>query len=533
MKKIALLLVLFILHAATARAANEYVLRTDPAVAGASVFVDGSFAGTTDDNGKMVVTGEPGAHQVRVDYENESFTAEMAFDADLNTLPPFRIGPSNNGHESNAQQLAAYTIDTNLAGATISVPGEAPVLTNSAGRAFLRLTVGQQYSIEVAKNGYAPQSVTIRVPPSGGFSSITLQQVAESHVDLILIALVALLAISIGLLLIVAVRRRRTALPHMVTGMNVPITNEQNGGHFDRYRLLGPLGSGGVATIYRAIDLADKNLVALKVLDTRWLSDPDMVRKFLAEGEALRAITQRDNNAAVVRCHRYGREHDSLVGRPFIALELLEGETLQARLAREPILEEATCIAIGYQIAAALIPVHDAGIVHRDLTPDNIFLRKGEVLVRGRWFSNVPVVVLIDFGIARQELMSRMTMDGSIAGKPHFMSPEQCRGAAVDARSDLYSAGIILFLMATGRLPFAGRDPFEVMRAQQGEEPPRLPPHVNKSYADLCVRLLQKDRDARPASAVVAASELAELFLAIGTATPINVVSLRNRRLSQ
>ena len=527
--------VLMFVWTSAAKAVDEYVLRTDPPVAGASVYVDGAFAGTTDGNGKVVVSGTPGAHAIRVDHQGETFKADMTFDAELNALPSFKIPdrPRSSAKEPT-QQAVDYTIDANVADATVSIVGGGDTVTDIAGRATLRLVPGRQYSIEVRKSGFESQSTSLTVAPGGGQLSVALQQRAaatERPIDLLLIGLVTLLVASVVLLLIVTVRGRRRALPRPLTGVILPIA-EQTMGHFDRYRLIGTLGSGGVGTIYRAFDLVDKTYLALKVLDARWLADPDMVRKFLSEGEALRAIGQSDAQAAIVKCFRYGREHDSIVGRPFIALELLDGETLQSRLTREPVLDELTSIAIGYQIATALIAVHGAGIVHRDLTPDNIFLRKGDLLVRGHRFTSVPVVVLIDFGIARQELMSRMTMDGSIAGKPHFMSPEQCRGLAVDARSDLYSLGIILFLMAAGRLPFAGRDPFDIMRAQQTEEAPRLPAHVNSRYADLCAWLLQKDRDSRPESATVAASELAELFVSIGATSSINVVSFPKRRLS-
>ena len=169
--------------------------------------------------------------------------------------------------------------------------------------------------------------------------------------------------------------------------------------------------------------------------------------------------------------------------------------------------------------------------MHRDLTPDNIFLKKGDLIAGGVRYS-VPIVVLIDFGIARQELMSRMTLDGSIAGKPHYMSPEQCRGLTVDTRSDLYSLGIILYLMAAGRLPFAGRDPFDVMRAQMSDEPPRLGAHVDHRYADLCEGLLQKAADLRPQSAAAVAHELEQVLLSIGASASMNVVSFPTRRIS-
>jgi serine/threonine protein kinase len=256
-----------------------------------------------------------------------------------------------------------------------------------------------------------------------------------------------------------------------------------------------------------------------------------MVRKFLAEGEALHAIAQRDAAAAVVKCFRYGREHDSIVGRPFIALELLEGETLQSRLDREPRLDAAAVTAVAYQIASALVAVHGAGIVHRDLTPDNIFLKKGELTVGGIRVA-VPLVVLIDFGIARQELMSRMTLDGSIAGKPHYMSPEQCRGIPVDTRGDLYSLGVILYLMVAGRLPFPGRDPFEVMRAQMSDAPPPLSGDADPLYADLCNRLLQKAPEHRPQSAAGVAQELEQILFSISASPSMNVVTFPTRRVS-
>jgi hypothetical protein len=531
--QIAFLAVLVAVCCASAFAVDQYILPTRPSVAGASVFVDGTPAGVTDENGKIALSGvTPGVHLLRLESGGETYSAEMTFDADLNSLPPFNIDESTKQSPSGGNDID-YVIDANIAGADVAVDGASQSITDSAGRATLHLSLGQTHTIEIRKQGYDTRVETI-TPAAAGERKVVLQEHPETsrhRVDVLLIVLMVLLAGSVTLLLAMLRRHRgRTGAPATPVRVSAAVT-EQTGGHFDRYRLISQLGSGGVATIYRAHDLIDKTLIALKVLDGRWLPDPDMVRKFLAEGETLHAIAQHDGAAAVVKCFRYGREHDSIVGRPFIALELLEGETLQSRLDREPILGSLTAAAIAYQIASALVAVHGAGIIHRDLTPDNIFLKQGELVVAGTRFA-VPLVVLIDFGIARQELMSRLTLDGSIAGKPHYMSPEQCRGGAVDTRADLYSLGVILYLMAAGRLPFAGRDPFEVMRAQMADEPPRLTADVDPRYADVCERLLQKAPESRPQSAAGVAQELEQILFSVSASPSTNVVTFPTRRVS-
>jgi hypothetical protein len=531
--RIAFLAMAVVLCRASSFAADQYILPTAPSVAGASVFVDGAPAGMTDENGKIVLSGvTPGVHLLRLESAGEIYAEEKTFDSELNSLPPFNIGESTR-QSTGASANIDYVIDANVAGADIAVDGAAQSITDSAGRATLHLAAGQTHTIEIRKEGFDTHVETITAAAKSERKVVLQQNPATSRhrVDVLLIVLIILLAGSVTLLLAMLLRHRaRVTAPPMPSRVSAAVT-EQTGGHFDRYQLISQLGSGGVATIYRAHDLIDKTMIALKVLDARWLSDPDMVRKFLAEGEALCAIAKGDGSAAVVKCFRYGREHESIVGRPFIALELLEGETLQSLLAREPLLDYSTAVAIGYQIASALVAVHAAGIVHRDLTPDNIFLKRGERIVGGTRFS-VPVVVLIDFGIARQDLMSRMTLDGSIAGKPHYMSPEQCRGGIVDTRGDLYSLGIILYLLAAGRLPFAGRDPFEVMRAQMTDEPPRLPNEVDHRYADVCGRLLQKAPDNRPRSAAEVADELEQILFSSGASPSMNVVTFPTRRAS-
>lgn len=510
--------------------ALDYVLGLAPPRAGVSVYVDGALAGTTDENGKVLLASiEPGSREVRVQAEGLDRAATYEFDPDLNVIPDFDIGAVVESPVVN--HPVRHVIETGVVGATILVDGTIAGTTRADGTAPVNLLPWRFHTIVVDLPGHEPEQAVVKGMLAGGRISLppgpARVKVVVPPIDPILVALVCILGASLLLLVVVLVmqHRRRGAGS---TGHAEP---EQGVGLFDRYRIVSTLGSGGVGMIYRAYDVVAKSAVALKILDARWLNDPDMVRKFLSEGEVLHAVAERDPEGSIVRCFRHGREHGSVTGRPFISLELLEGETLQACLKRQPVLQELTAAGIALQIASALKTVHAAGVVHRDLTPDNIFLKHDNVTIAGNAFADVPRVVLIDFGIARVDIASKVTMDGSIAGKPQYMSPEQCRGLTVDARSDLYSLGIVMFLMVAGRTPFDGRDPFEVMRAQQNAPPPMLSA-VSPHYLALTHGLLAKEAHARPQTAALVAAELETLFMFSGhTSASTNLVPFPERRL--
>lgn len=510
--------------------AADYFFKTDPPVVGAEVLVDGRPAGTTDANGKLIIEGiAAGPHTIRVEAAGVLVgTAEVTFDPEVNSLPSLPVAvEAAPPPEVPGAETVDYIVDTNVPDVEVFVDGRLAARTgNPDASAFVRLVVGQSYALRVAKSGFLPaeQRVTasdvgnrirlILAPaPAAGEGAGAAGERSAGGPPLSLLVVTVLVVVAGGVLAFVLLRQRQeegAAAPARVSGSEektrTPIS-------FDQYRVSGTLGQGGVAIIYRAVDSTSGGPVALKILDAKWMGDPDMVQKFLSEAEAIRAIHRLDPEVAVVKVHRSGREGERLDGRPFLALELLEGETLEAVLDRSRTLAEPEALGIGFQIARVLDVVHRAGIVHRDLTPDNIFLVPGAVRIGPKVFQNVRRAVLIDFGVARQEFLSRVTMDGSIAGKPPYMSPEQCRGEKVDARSDLYALGLILHALLAGQPPFTGRNPFDVMRAQQHDAPPPLDGRASPEYARLVLDLLHKSASDRPRSAVEVAGRIGALFL--------------------
>jgi serine/threonine-protein kinase len=253
-----------------------------------------------------------------------------------------------------------------------------------------------------------------------------------------------------------------------------------------RYRVEKVLGEGGMGVVYLVTHVALGKRMALKVLHGEGARDETTVARFVQEAQASSAI----GHPNIVDVIDFGRLAD---GSAYFVMELLEGESLTDRIKRGAIPLEQT-IAIAEQIASALAAAHARGIVHRDLKPDNV------QLVRR---SAEEAVKVLDFGIAKVGgASSKLTKTGMIFGTPHYMSPEQAAGQSVDARTDVYALGVILFEMATGTVPFDG-DTFMGILSKHMFEPPPRPTNVLASTHPLepvILRALAKKPEDRYAS---------------------------------
>ena len=271
-----------------------------------------------------------------------------------------------------------------------------------------------------------------------------------------------------------------------------------------RYRILRKLGSGGMANVYLAEDEELGRQVAIKILNDRHASDESFVERFRREAKNAAGLSHPN----IVSVYDRGEAE----GTYYIAMEYLEGRSLKDRIVSEGALPISAAIEITRQVLRAIGFAHRRGIVHRDIKPHNVLLAQdgpgdGE-----------PRFKVTDFGISRTAA-SQMTEAGSIVGTAQYLSPEQARGGAVDQRSDIYSVGIVLYELLTGKLPFTGETPLEIAMKHLSEvpkPPSALRPEVSADLDMVVLRALAKDPEDRFESAQEMERELAQVAVGAG-----------------
>jgi len=265
-----------------------------------------------------------------------------------------------------------------------------------------------------------------------------------------------------------------------------------------RYRIDGVLGRGGMGVVYRARHEVIDKLAAIKILLPT--EDGDVVERFVNEARAATAI----GNAHIVDTVDFGTLPD---GSTYFVMEYLEGQTLAHRIKEARFIAIPRALAIAKQIAEGMDAAHRAGIVHRDLKPENIFLTPRD--------GAIDFVKLLDFGIAKvASAQNRITRAGTIFGTPHYMSPEQASGSEVDPRTDIYSLGVILYEMVSGRVPFDAENPMGLLTQHLYTEPTPLcrlesmPQPVPSSVDAVVLKCLEKKPEHRYASMDALAADL-------------------------
>lgn len=247
-----------------------------------------------------------------------------------------------------------------------------------------------------------------------------------------------------------------------------------------RYEVLEKIGEGGMATVYKARCKLLNRYVAIKVLKDEYANDESFVSKFRAEAQSAAALTHPN----IVSVYDVGREEDGNIN--YIVMELLETQTLKDYIEKNGALSSELTLKIAAQIASALDCAHKAHIIHRDIKPQNIAL------------NNNMVAKVTDFGIAKitNNTSATITTFGNTIGSVHYFSPEQAKGGYTDEKSDIYSLGIVMYEMATGKIPFEGDTPISVALKQiqeEAEEPIKVNPEITPALNSIIIKAMQKN----------------------------------------
>jgi serine/threonine protein kinase/class 3 adenylate cyclase len=318
----------------------------------------------------------------------------------------------------------------------------------------------------------------------------------------------------------------RTLIQDLPAESSLPFLPNSVGQRLGRFDLHEKLGEGAAGIVFRAVDISDGTVVAIKVLNPVISSNPAAVRRFSREARML----ERVNNPCVASLLEFNSDERC----SYLVIEYVSGGTLSGAIKELKRLEEQAAVRFILDATRGLAVAHEAGVVHRDVKPENILLTdvgrslvsklgmvsdsrnlQSQLSVSG-W--DQPLAKLSDFGLARIEQQSEsmaITRTGTIMGTPLYMAPEQCRGEMVDARADVYAMGATLFHLLAGRPPFEGETHVAIINKQCYEQPPSLRllcPMASEAVAQIVERCLAKNPDARYSDAGALAEDLDQLL---------------------
>ena len=248
----------------------------------------------------------------------------------------------------------------------------------------------------------------------------------------------------------------------------------------ERYNIIDIVGIGGMAVVYKAVDMLENRFAAIKILKEEFIKDERFRKRFLNESRAIAMLSHKN----IVDVYDVNFEGEI----QYIVMEFIEGRTLKEYITVTGALPAAEAIGYCKQILSALRHAHERGVVHRDIKPHNIMLLDD------------GTVKVTDFGIAHVSNFETVTMTDTAIGSVHYISPEQARGLATDEKSDIYSTGVMLYEMATGQLPFTAETPVSValMQVQQEPKPPReINPSIPVGLEQIILKAMQKDPNRR------------------------------------
>jgi serine/threonine protein kinase len=252
----------------------------------------------------------------------------------------------------------------------------------------------------------------------------------------------------------------------------------------NRYEIIEKLGSGGMSVVYKGLDTLLNRLVTIKVLREQYASDEDFVRRFRREAQSVASLSHIN----IVSIFDVGSEGNLY----YLVMEFVEGQNLKEFIRENGKVPPKAAVPIAMQILDALQHAHEHGVVHRDIKPHNILLTKDNR------------VKVTDFGIARAASEATVTYTGTIVGSVHYISPEQAKGSVIGARADIYAAGVVLYEMLTGQLPFTGESPIAVALQhiqREPEMPHQIIEEVPFELSQVVRRAMQKNPDYRYGSA--------------------------------